>query len=260
MYTQFLDLAIAMAKGVGRLHLCYFRGNNLNIETKSNVSDVVTRADKESEEFIAEQIFKHFADHKILGEEGGYRGNPDSDYMWVVDPLDGTTNFSQGLPIFSVSIGLQYKDETIVGVVYAPYLRELFYATKGGGAFMQCGDQEAVQLKVSDKQTLDRSVIATGFPYDKSVNPENNSANVARVLPHVRDIRRFGSAAYDLCSVAAGTLDGYWEMSLNLWDVCAGNLIVSEAGGEILHYRSDRNVSIIASNHTIVDLLKSFVK
>lgn len=260
MNNEFLDFAIQLANEVGKIQLSYFRSDDLDIVTKSNVSDVVTRADKESEEFIVRSVLERYPDHKILGEEGGYRGNKASDYMWVVDPLDGTTNYSQGLPVFSVSIGLRYKDETIVGVVFASYLKELFYAVKGGGAYMKCDDNEPKQIFVAKKQSLDCSVIGTGFPYDKGINPDNNAANVTRILPYVRDIRRMGSAAYDLCSVASGMLDGYWEMTLNLWDVCAGNLIVEEAGGIICNYRFDRNVSIIAGNHVIVNEMKKFVK
>ena len=132
-------------------------------------------------------------------------GTAGSDYRWVIDPLDGTTNYSQGLPIFSVSIALQHKGETVAGVVYAPYLGELFWASKGGGAYMKSRSGEVKRLQVSAKQTLATSVLATGFPYDKDVNPDNNSDNVARIVPYVRDIRRLGSAAYDLSCIAAGS-------------------------------------------------------
>ncbi|CDN30931.1 Inositol-1-monophosphatase [Mucinivorans hirudinis] len=260
MYSEFLDFAINLAREVGKIQLSYFRSGNLDITTKTNVSDIVTRADKECEEYIVKEIFATYADHKILGEEGGFRGNEASEYMWVVDPLDGTTNYSQGLPIFAVSIGLVHKEQTILGVVYAPYLKELFYAVKGGGAYMQCGDNEALDIRVADKRSLDCSVIGTGFPYDKGVNADNNSDNVARIVPYVRDLRRMGSAAYDLCAVAAGMLDGYWEMTLNLWDVCAGNLIVQEAGGVIFNYRLDRKISIIAGNGTIIEEIKRYIQ
>lgn len=128
-------------------------------------------------------IAERYPDHAILGEEGGCRGNAASDWRWVVDPLDGTTNYSQGLPLFTVSIALQYRGETIVGVVYAPYLNELFTATKGGGAYLQYASREPERIRVGEKQTLATSVIASGFPYDKDVNPDNNSDNVARIIP-----------------------------------------------------------------------------
>ena len=260
MYEDFLEFAKGLAKEVGKIHLSYFRGNDLNITEKSNSYDVVTRADKESEEFIVQAITKRYPDHKILGEEGGYRGNPDSDYLWAVDPLDGTTNYSQGLPVFSVSIALRHKDETIMGVVYAPYIRECFSAVKGGGAYMQCGDNNPQKISVSAKVSLAYSVLGTGFPYDKDVNPDNNSDNVSRIIPHIRDLRRMGSAAYDLCCVASGMLDGYWELALNLWDVCAGSLIVQEAGGKVQPMRDHRGISLIAGNETLIEQIKKYIK
>ena len=259
MNNEYLDFIIPLAKKTGELQLSYFRTDKLDIRTKSNISDVVTRADKESEELIAKAILDRYPGHKILGEEGGFWGKDDSDYLWVVDPLDGTTNFSQGLPIFSVSIALQHRGETIAGVVYAPYLDELFVASKGDGAYMTYHGGEWKELHVSGKRKLDSSVIATGFPYDKGTNPDNNSVEASRIIPLVRDLRRFGSAAYDLCSVACGILDGYWEMSLHLWDVCAGILIVEEAGGLVYHYREDRNISVIAGNRDIADEIEKYI-
>lgn len=260
MYDEFLEFAVQMAKGAGGIQLSYFRGDDLSIRTKSNVYDVVTRADKESEEYIAKAITACYPDHAILGEEGGSRGNASGDYRWVVDPLDGTTNYSQGLPLFTVSIALQYKGETIAGVVYAPYLKELFTATKGGGAYLETVLRTPERLRVGQKQTLSTSVIATGFPYDKDVNPDNNSDNVARIIPHVRDVRRLGSAAYDICCVAAGLLDGYWELALHEWDVCAADLILREAGGVISDLREDRGISMIAGNETIVGEIRKYVR
>ena len=244
MYQEFLDFIFPLAEGAGKIQLAYFRGDDLAIRTKSNVYDVVTRADKESEAYIAAAILERWPDHEILGEEGGSMGRAGSDYRWVVDPLDGTTNYSQGLPVFSVSIALQYRGETIAGVVYAPYLNELFWASKGGGAYMKSRSDEVRRLHVSAKQTLATSVIATGFPYDKDVNP---------------DVRRLGSAAYDLSCVAAGLLDGYWELDLHEWDVCAANLIVREAGGVVADFRPDRGVSQAAGNETLVREILKYV-
>ena len=179
MYREFLDFIFPLAEGAGKIQLAYFRGDDLAIRTKSNVYDVVTRADKESEAYIAAAILERWPDHEILGEEGGSMGCAGSDWRWVVDPLDGTTNYSQGLPVFSVSIALQYRGETIAGVVFAPYLNELFWASKGGGAYMKSRSGEVKRLHVSAKQTLATSVIATGFPYDKDVNPDNNAVEPA---------------------------------------------------------------------------------
>ena len=229
MYDELLKFAVQLAKAAGGIQLAYFRGDRLSIETKSNVYDVVTRADRESEELIAGMIAERYPDHAILGEEGGCRGNAASDWRWVVDPLDGTTNYSQGLPLFTVSIALQYRGETIVGVVYAPYLNELFTATKGGGAYLQYASREPERIRVGEKQTLATSVIASGFPYDISC-------------------------------VAAGLLDGYWELALHEWDVCAAELILAEAGGVVCDLRRDRGISIVAGNGAIVKEILKYVR
>lgn len=260
MFEEYLDFAVGMAREAGRIQLTYFRGDDLAMKTKSNVSDVVTRADRESEELIVRSILERYPTHAILGEEGGARGDAASEWRWVVDPLDGTTNYSQGLPVFCVSIALQYRGETVVGVVYAPYLRELFTAVRGGGAWCRRGDGEPVRLHVSTKQRLDCSVVATGFPYDKSENPDNNSDNVARILPHVRDVRRMGAAAYDLSCVAAAKLDGFWELNLHEWDVCAASLLVIEAGGVVESLRADRGVSPVAGSAALVEQMKRYVR
>lgn len=251
---EFLTAAIAWAKEVGKIHLAYFRGNNLDIHTKSNVSDVVTRADRESEAYLLEKIAERFPTHSVLGEESGMH-EKNTDFCWVIDPLDGTNNYSQGLPVFTVSIGLQYRGHTLIGLVYAPYFDELYTAERGKGAFLN-----GRPLRVSDKTELESCVLGTGFPYDKGTNPENNISNLAVILPGLRGIRRMGSAAYDLCCVAAGFLDGYWELNLNLWDVCAGELLVEEAGGCICPFRQDRHVSIIAANPVLVEKIRHIIR
>lgn len=252
--NQIQEIAIGWAREVGKIHLSYFRGTNLGIETKSNIYDVVTRADKQGEAFLLEQIQKLFPDHAVLGEESGAHAGT-GDYLWVIDPLDGTNNFSQGLPVFTVSIGLQYKGEAVLGVVYAPYFDELYTAVKGGGAYLN-----GKSLRVSAKSALAESVLGTGFPYDKDVNPDNNAGNLVSILPSLRGIRRMGSAAYDLACVAAGFLDGYWELALYPWDICAGALLVEEAGGIVRSFREDRGISIIAGNATIVQKIGEKIK
>lgn len=239
--------AITWAREVGKIHLSYFRSDRLNIETKSNIHDVVTVVDKESEAYLLGKIAEVYPSHSVLGEETGSHAH-EGEYCWVIDPLDGTNNFSQGLPIFTVSIGIQYKGETLIGVVYAPYFDELYTAIKGKGSFMN-----GQKIQVSGKEALNVSVLGTGFPYDKDVNPDNNVENVGRILPQVRGLRRMGSAAYDLCCVAAGWLDGYWEFNLQPWDVCAGILILEEAGGITQHFRQDRGIAIACGNGQIVE-------
>lgn len=258
-FDEYVAFAVQTARRTGELQLAHFRGHDLGIRTKSNVSDVVTRVDRESEEHIAHSIAERYPDHALLGEEGGCRGCDESDWRWVVDPLDGTTNYSQGLPVFSISIALQFQDETVAGVVYAPYLGELFTAVKGGGAYMSCRGGNPERIHVSGKELLATSVVGTGFPYDKDVNPANNADNVARILPCVRDVRRLGSAAYDICCVAAGMLDGFWELGLHEWDVCAANLIVEEAGGVVRRFRPDRGISMIAANAALAEEIAKFV-
>ena len=250
---QLLAFARACAKEAGKIQLSYFRGSHLNIETKFNQHDVVTVADKESERYIIGEISRAYSHHSILGEESGMHPG-DAEYCWVIDPLDGTTNYSQGFPIFCVSIGIQHQKETVIGVVYVPYLDEMYSAIKGEGALLN-----GKPITVSDKKELSECVLATGFPYDKSTNPDNNLDNVNRIVPHIRGLRRTGSAAFDLCSVAAGTLDGYWELNLHLWDVAAGELIVSEAKGMVRPFKENRGISICAGNPTIVQAIYDYL-
>ena len=250
---KLVDDAIAWTREAGEVQLKYFRSSHLNIRAKFNDSDIVTEADKASEQVIINNINRTYPQHAILSEEMG--GNAiESDYRWIIDPLDGTTNFSNGLPLFSVSIAVEYRGEVIVGVVYAPYLDEMFHAVKGGGAWLN-----GKPIAPSGKESLSHSVVTTGFPVDKDITTDNNLDNVSRVLPRVRGMRRLGSAAIDLCYVAAGFLDGYWEMNLHTWDVAAGQLVVQEAGACYSHFRTDRNISVVAAPPLIFETLYSLL-
>lgn len=231
-----------MAENAGDIHMQYFRKSNLEQSTKLNDTDVVTIADKKAEATILEFIRQHFPQHGIIAEESG-REHEDREWRWVIDPLDGTTNFSMGLPDFCVSIALEHNGEAMLGVVYAPYLGECFYAVKGAGAWLNGNP-----IHCSDKSELSKAVVATGMPYDRNDNADNNLAEICRMSLRVRGIRRMGSAAMDLCYTAAGFLDAYWELNLNRWDVSAGQLIATEAGVVIKLIRSHRNHSILASN------------
>ncbi len=245
LYNEILANAINWAKEAGDIQLSYFRTAGLDMTTKSSIHDMVTIADKKCEQMLRERVAAAYPDHSFIGEEADdFCGT--SSFSWIVDPLDGTNNFSQGLPIFCVSIGVKCGDETVVGVVYVPYLNELFTAVKGEGAF--CNGR---RLSIGNKTILGESVLATGFPYDKGVNPDNNIDNISRIIPQVRGIRRMGAAAYDLCCVAAGWIDLYWEQCLNPWDICAGVLMVEEAGGTVVNYRSNRAIAIVAGNTTL---------
>lgn len=248
-----LESALLMAKGAGDIQMKYFRKNNLEVFTKLNDSDVVTTADKESEAFILNYITKHFPDHGIISEESGIN-HDEREWRWVIDPLDGTTNFSAGLPAFCVSIALEYKEEAVVGVVYAPYLGECFYAVRSHGSWFN-----GIKIHCSDKVELSKAVVATGMPYDRNDNLDNNLKEINKVALVVRGIRRIGSAAIDLCYTAAGFFDAYWELNLNRWDIAAGQLIAKEAGAVIESIRSDRNFSILASNPRLNPSLRKFL-
>lgn len=230
---------MAMAREAGEVQLKMWRGSGLEITTKQNDFDVVTGADKASERIIVDAINRQFPGHAILSEESGMHDGG-SAWLWVIDPLDGTTNYSTGLPHFNVSIGVKHNGETVVGVVYAPVLGEMFTAVKGQGAQLNGNP-----IRCSAKGSLTSAVIATGFPYDKATAADNNLASFSRVLPVVRGIRRLGAAALDICYAAAGFLDAFWEQNLNEWDVCAALLIAAEAGAMTGDYRNDRNRSVV---------------
>ena len=246
-HDQLLLDAIECARLAGKIQLQHFRTANLNATAKLNDSDIVTVADKLSEAAIIGYVHEHYPEHSILSEESG-ADRRESEYEWVIDPVDGTTNYNAGLPVHCVSIGIRHRGVTMVGVVLAPYLNELFHAVRGEGAFLNGN-----RITVTANTCIHKAVVSTGFPVDKDVNPDNNMDNVARVLPLVRGLRRLGSAAVDICYVAAGILDAYWELNLHEWDVCAGLLIAEEAGARVVHFRNDRNVSVLVGAPAIVE-------
>ncbi len=199
------------------------------------VRDLVTEADTLSERFIVSKIRERYPDHGILAEEETeVEGAGSSPWKWIVDPLDGTTNFAHGHPMFAVSIACAGPDGVEIGAVFAPYLDEMFFGSRGGGAFL---NSETIRLGVSDEGELIRSLLATGFAYNQE--RFSNLATFNRILPRVQGVRRAGSAALDLCYVAAGRLEGFWEPGLNPYDVAAGALLVREAGGNVTDYRGD---------------------
>ncbi len=247
---QILDTAITLAKKAGDIQLQHFRKGGFAVESKSTETDIVTSVDKWSEEVIIKGIKEHYPNHAILSEESGC-DKVSSDFEWVIDPLDGTTNYSAGLPVFSVSIGVKYRNETVVGVVYAPYINELFTAVKGCGAFLN-----GAKMQVSENTVLRKAVVGTGFPVDNMSTSDNNIDNFSRVLPKVRDVRRIGSAAMDICYVAAGVYGAFWEINLHEWDVCAAILIAEEAGAQSVRFREDRNVSVLVGAPAIKNAIE----
>lgn len=247
--------AISWARQAGEIQLDNFRHDSIGTEIKSSRADIVTEVDNICEELIIHNIKEVYPTHSIIAEESGRNLVPGSEYTWIIDPLDGTTNYHAGLPFFSVSIAICHKGEVIAGVVYAPKLDEIFHAVKGGGAFLN-----GCPVKPASNDQLANAVIATGFPVDKETNPDNNIDNVARIMPCVRGLRRLGSAAIDLCYVAAGFLDGYWELNLHEWDVAAGKLICTEAGARVESLHPDRGISVIAASQPIFESFKSHLK
>ena len=252
--AQWLASARQMGREAGEVLKKHFRCRNLDIEDKGSAVDIVTEADKGSERLILEHLRHQFPDHAILSEESG-DDHRTARYQWVIDPLDGTVNYSAGIATYCISIGLKLDGETRMGYVYAPTLDEEFYAIKGKGAY---GPYGRLQTKATTE--LQRAVVSTGFPYDKATNPDNNLDRVARIMPQIRGLRRLGSAAMDLCYVAAGWLDGYWELNLKEWDACAGELIALEAGAFVKRYREDHGICILAACPGIAQQLLEMVE
>ena len=224
-------------------------GKNFQIEYKTSEKDLVTEIDKKSEKAIIDFISKKYPSHNILTEESG-EYKKDSDYLWVIDPIDGTTNFVHGLPIFSVSIGVMKKDEIIAGVVYDVMQNVFHSAEKGSGSF--ANDKK---ITVSNNDKLGLGVLVTGFPYNVAENPDNAFKRFETLTKKARAVRRLGSAAIDFCYVARGVFDGFWDVSLQPWDLCAGKLIVEEAGGVVTDFSGNEidifSPQILASNKNI---------
>ena len=218
----------AIAREAGSLLMEYF-DQNIKIEYKGE-ADLVTAADRKSEGLIRERIRAQWPSHDVLGEEEGLR-DTGSEYRWYVDPLDGTTNFAHGFPVFCVSMALQHKNETVAGLCYDPTRDELFTAEIGKGAYLN-----EHSIHVSKVANLAESLVATGFPsHKRHKNPNIHFYHQITLRTH--GVRRAGSAALDLCYVGCGRLDGFWEFNLNPWDTAAGVLIVQEAGGRVTDFQ-----------------------
>jgi len=223
--ADFLSVAREAAVKAGRLLRENIDGTR-EIRYKGDIN-LVTEMDRRSEHTIVETLRGVFPGHGFIAEEETDQRNQ-SGFLWIIDPLDGTTNYAHGYPCFSVSIALQHEGQVIVGVVYDPMRDELFSAEKGGGSFLN-----GKKIAVSRTDSLIRSLLATGFPYDRKESDRNNLDYFHHLLMASQEVRRDGSAALDLSSVAAGRFDGFWELKLKSWDVAAGSLIVLEAGGAV---------------------------
>jgi len=222
--SSYLETSIEIAHEAGSLIADFFE-RRIGFQLKGEY-DLVTEADRSSEKLIIERLKTHFPSHGIVAEEGGGHESP-SEYRWYVDPLDGTTNFAHGFPVFNVTLALEKAGEMICGVIYDPTRKELFTAEKGGGAFLN-----GRRLRVSKTSAIDEALVATGFPSRK----RHQNVNVhfyyqLAMMSH--GVRRAGAAAIDLAYVASGRLDAFWEFGLNPWDMAAGFLMVEEAGGRI---------------------------
>lgn len=245
---QAVAVAERVAQEAGSLVMPGWRAG-AGVERKGRF-DLLTEYDLASEKQIREALHEAFPDHRVVGEEHAESG--DGDLVWYVDPIDGTTNFAHGHPFFSVSIALYDGATGLAGVVHAPALGATWSAARGGGAF-----RNGEPCRVSARDSLEEALCATGFPYDRATNPDNNRAELFAFLARVRGVRRCGSAAIDLCFVAEGTYDLYWEQHLNAWDMCAGALIVAEAGGQLSTYDGGavdpRSGKLVASNGRVHD-------
>ncbi|HZY31902.1 MAG TPA: inositol monophosphatase family protein [Candidatus Methylomirabilis sp.] len=235
------EAGVILREGLERTRTIEYKGDK----------NIVTDVDRRSEEAIASCVQRELPGHSLVSEEGA-RLEGSSGYRWFVDPLDGTTNYAHGYRCFSVSIGIAKDSELIYGVVYDPSLEELFTAERDGGAFLN-----GKQLRVSAISRLSNALLATGFPLDFATAEENNLGHFANFMRRAQAVRRPGSASLDLCYVAAGRFDGFWELRLNPWDVAAGALAVMEAGGRVtdltgqpLRLSAPR---IVASNGAIHD-------
>ncbi len=221
--------------------------------------NLVTEIDKRSEEIVIDIIRKHYPQHDILAEESGSAKGRASDYRWVIDPLDGTTNFTHGFPAFCVSIGLEVKGELLAGAIYDPNADEMFTAEKGKGAFLN-----GKRIHVSQVSSLRQSLMITGFPYNVADNPNHAIEHFVNFVLDAQGVRRMGSAAMDLAYVAAGRCEGFWEVSLNPWDMAAGGLLVMEAGGKLSDFSgkpfSIYRKEIAASNGLVHDQMLTVLK
>jgi myo-inositol-1(or 4)-monophosphatase len=249
----FLATAVETVIRAGAMQLA--GAGDLHVEKKGKI-DLVTDIDRKVEQMFRAMIADRFPDHAVLAEEFELRGDREreSRYCWVFDPVDGTTNYAHGLPIFCSAASLEIDGQPVIAAVYDPSRRELFTAERGVGAWLN-----GVPMRISHATALIDALLCTGFPYSVQEDPEELVALFGEFLKRARAVRRLGSAAIDLCYVAAGRLDGFYELKLNPWDISAGALLVEEAGGRVTNLDggpfSSRGGSVIASNGGVHDAM-----
>ncbi len=254
-----LNVMMKTARKAGRGLLKDFgEVENLQVSTKGP-GDFVSRADKAAEALIKEELMHARPTYGFLGEEGKEIEGDDPTRRWIVDPLDGTTNFLHGLPHWAVSIALEHKGQIVAGVIYDPVKDEMFYAEKGSGAWMN-----ESRMRVSGRHRLIESIFATGLPFAGRAELPETLQTLARLLPACAGVRRFGAAALDLAYVAAGRYDGFWERGLHAWDIAAGILIVREAGGIIEPLDKDGDIlndgALICANEPIFETFAKVIR
>lgn len=251
-----LNFAVRVARDAGRL-LRDRVGTSIDIDHKGSIN-LVTDVDLASEKLIREVISTYYPRHEILAEEGGL-AESNSEYRWIVDPLDGTTNYAHGYPIFCVSIALEHRGEVVIGVVYDPMREEMFTAERGAGAAL---NNRAIRVSKTDD--LMESLLSSGFPYDIRTSKLTNLDHWANFAMNAQALRRDGAAALDLCNIACGRFDGFWELNLSPWDTAAGVLIVTEAGGRVTDFSggtfSNYKPEVLASNGLIHDRMIEVLK
>ncbi|MFN4156315.1 MAG: inositol monophosphatase family protein [Paracoccaceae bacterium] len=255
-----LNLMIKAARRAGRSLVKDFREvENLQVSTKGP-GDFVTKADREAERMIREDLMGGRPTYGWLGEETGAAAGADPTRRWIVDPLDGTTNFLHGMPHWAVSIGLEHKGEIVSAVVYDAAKDEMFWAEKGSGAWLN----DSRRIRVSGRRTMSEAVFATGVPFGAKKTLPATLQDLARLMPACAGVRRWGAAALDLAYVAAGRYDGYWERELSPWDVAGGILLVKEAGGMVTGIREPQDPledgSLIAGNEGLFDAFRKIIR
>lgn len=244
------------AKAGGDVIQQYFN-KEIKISNKEGINNLVTEADHASEKAIIDIVRKEFPDHYIISEEVGEL-KMDSDYRWIIDPIDGTVNFANGIPICCVSIAVEHQGEIVLGAVYNPFMNEFFFAQKGQGAWLN--DHK---IEVSNKTEVIRACLVTGFPYTYLDMPNGPLQIFESFIRKGIPVRRLGSAAIDLCWVAAGRFDGFYEMNLQAWDSAAGFLIVEEAGGKVTDFKGNKfspyQTFVLATNGKIHDEMLQWI-
>jgi len=227
LVSKELDIAATTAEQAGAILLKHF-GKTLDVRYKDRIN-LVTKADREAEQNIVRRLLKAFPAYGILAEEGT---TVEANTKWIIDPLDGTTNYAHGYPIFCVSIALEREGEIVLGVIYEPTRKEMFTALKGHGAYLN-----RTRIRISKTDIIGRAILVTGFAYDVQTSRDNNLDHFANFILKAQAVRRDGSAALDLAYLACGRFDGFWELKLHPWDTAAGSLLVTEAGGMTTDFR-----------------------